>query len=503
MSYIINTYNGAQAAVVEDGTINTTLDVKLIGKNYAGYGETQNENFVFLLENFANETAPPKAITGQVWFDSGSKKLKFNDGNQWRTTGGAEVSDTAPTGLTTGDFWWDTASKQLKAWDGSAFKLIGPQSAGDGITEMRSSTVRATGATGGGLHSIIEAIVGSDTIFIISKDAQFELDANVNGIAGFGKIRQGITLRNTDEDTELGVTQTDHIFWGTVSNSQRLGGFTSGDFIRSADANFSTLVRFADVGYSVGYPNQRLWVYNESSLTPTIHNKLNDTIVFKTTSGTTTKTPLKLVGGDLLPGENLVSNIGSSSLKYATVYATIFNGTASQADSLSVAGVYRTASTAATPSTIVSRTNSDETISGITVTAGSIKATYFVGTATTAYYADLAEKYLADDDYEVGTVVSVGGEKEVTASSIGQRAIGVVSENPAYMMNSELEGGTYIALKGRVPVKVMGSVKKGDRMAAGDSGCATAVYAHNNDVFAIALENNNEPGVKLVECVIL
>ena len=100
MSYTITRTNGAQVAVVADGTIDATLDLKLIGKNYAGYGGVQNENFVYLLENFASNNPPPRAISGQIWFDSSSSKLKFYDGVKFRTTGGAEISATAPTGLT-------------------------------------------------------------------------------------------------------------------------------------------------------------------------------------------------------------------------------------------------------------------------------------------------------------------------------------------------------------------------------------------------------------------
>ena len=77
MAYVINRYNTAQLTVVEDGTIDQVTDLKLVGKNYAGYGEIQNENFVFLLENFAGANQPPKAISGQLWFDSGINKLKF------------------------------------------------------------------------------------------------------------------------------------------------------------------------------------------------------------------------------------------------------------------------------------------------------------------------------------------------------------------------------------------------------------------------------------------
>ena len=64
MAYIINTFNGNQLVVVEDGTVDQTTDIKLIGKNFSGYGEAQNENFLHLLEHFANTTAPAKAITG-------------------------------------------------------------------------------------------------------------------------------------------------------------------------------------------------------------------------------------------------------------------------------------------------------------------------------------------------------------------------------------------------------------------------------------------------------
>ena len=70
-------------------------------------------------------------------------------------------------------------------------------------------------------------------------------------------------------------------------------------------------------------------------------------------------------------------------------------------------------------------------------------------------------------------------------------------------MNFELEGGTPIALKGRVPVKVTGAVLKGQRLVAGPNGTAQAAMGNNADTFALALESNNEPGVRLVECLIL
>jgi hypothetical protein len=97
----------------------------------------------------------------------------------------------------------------------------------------------------------------------------------------------------------------------------------------------------------------------------------------------------------------------------------------------------------------------------------------------------------------------VGGEAEVTASKWGKRALGAVSSSPAYLMNKDLVGGTVVALKGRIPVKVIGSVKKGDELIASDNGCAVAAIPHASGIFAIAIESSSDTGIKLVECVIL
>jgi len=379
MPYNIDRYSGTSPVVVEDGTINSTFDIKLVGKNYAGYGEVQNENFLHMLENFSGTGAPPRPISGQIWFDSQLNKLKFFDkNNNWRTTGGAEIGGAEPTGLTTGDFWFDSSNNQLYAKAASGdFVLIGPQTAaGLGATELKSRTVVDTL---GDPHAIIEAIIDDETVHIIASD-EFTLDSGVNAIIGFADIKKGITLANTPS---TGVTSTTHRFWGTASNSLK-------------------------------------------------------------------------------------------------------------ADSTKVDGSYRLATTANTANTVASRDSS-----------GDIYATVFRGVASSAQFADLAEKYLADADYDVGTVVIVGGDKEVTQSKVGFRALGAVSASPAYMMNSELEGGTYIALKGRVPVKVTGSVMKGQRLVAGPDGTAQAAMGNTADVFAIALETNNNIEVKLVEAVIL
>jgi hypothetical protein len=125
------------------------------------------------------------------------------------------------------------------------------------------------------------------------------------------------------------------------------------------------------------------------------------------------------------------------------------------------------------------------------------------GTSTSARYADLAEKYTTDQEYETGTVITVSldSSAEGTASfKYAQRVLGVVSAKPAFIMNDEAEGQA-LALRGRVPVKVAGPINKGQPLVANQDGRAIAGDHPNS--FAIALETNLDPNVKLVECVIL
>jgi hypothetical protein len=236
MAYTINKYDGSQVTVVADGTIDNTLDIKLIGKNYAGYGQVQNENFVYLLENFASTTQPSKPVRGQVWFDSSNRKLKFYDGIKWRTTGGAETGASQPTGLTTGDFWYDTANNQLYAWNGSQYILVGPQGVvGSGTTQMISRAVLDNQVPPVS-RPIIEAVINDVTQFIIST-AAFTLGTS-NTITGFTAIKKGVTLAYTNPTT--GITSTDDRFWGTASNADKLGGIAASNFVQAGSANFDS-----------------------------------------------------------------------------------------------------------------------------------------------------------------------------------------------------------------------------------------------------------------------
>lgn len=156
---------------------------------------------------------------------------------------------------------------------------------------------------------------------------------------------------------------------------------------------------------------------------------------------------------------------------------------------------------------IVPNVNNSYTLGESSLKWSTVHATTFSGTATTANYADLAELYLSDFAYEAGTVVQIGGEEEITIcdGKANHSILGVVSAYPAYLMNNQLENGIPVALKGRVPVKVGGTIKKGDRLVGAPEGHAVA----DNEAcrsFAIALKDfkatkKNPTGI--VEAVIL
>ena len=600
MAYEVNKFNNVFLTSVADGTIDTTTDLRLVGKNYAGYGEVQNENFVHLLENFANTTAPPRAITGQIWFDTSIKKLKFYDGAKFKTAGGAEASTSAPSGLSVGDFWWDTAAKQLYTYTGTDFTLIGPIASPDlGTSIISPAVVYGTLTTAEGPHTILKVIADNKTIAVISKTA-FTLDNSKNAIDDFTVIKKGVTLAKS----QTGISTDDFTFWGTASNATKLGGFTADQYIKTGESSFISEVSFGDPGFQVGDGNDlRIRVENGSDVI--VENRLGNDITFRitVTAATDERNIAVVKSTGVEPGVSNAYTLGSITKRWSSVYATAFNGALTGAVTGNTTGVHKgniiaddstvlinattkqigfasanivgtltgsvtgSASTAVNanqltnldPSatvpvtaistiavrnssgnilanqfvgiadkvdrTFIDRTNAiadpawaDGTASTqyrtarLTATAysiaardvsGNITATVFNGTATAARYADLAEKYLADKEYVPGTVVMIGGEKEVTASDVNTRAVGVVSADPAFMMNKDLEGGIYVALKGRVPCKAYGSVAKGDRLVAGPAGTAMAAHGNYANVFAVALESTGTRAENIIEVLVL
>ena len=146
---------------------------------------------------------------------------------------------------------------------------------------------------------------------------------------------------------------------------------------------------------------------------------------------------------------------------------------------------------------------------GTTHSDANMQCGTLTGTATAAQYSDLAERYASDAVYEAGTVVSFGGANEVTQSTemYDTRVAGVVSTNPAHLMNAEAgtnETHPAIALSGRVPVKVMGTVRKGDLMVtSAQTGVAMAADERvTGTIIGKAIEAHTGEGIGVIEVLI-
>jgi hypothetical protein len=121
MSYTINNADGSTLITIPDTQINTQYGITLIGRNYSGYGVFLNDNFVALMENFANSMAPVNPLTGQLWFNTTTKMMQIWQGSQWKILSYTVISGTPPAaiqGTLVGDLWWDTFNQQLNVWGG-------------------------------------------------------------------------------------------------------------------------------------------------------------------------------------------------------------------------------------------------------------------------------------------------------------------------------------------------------------------------------------------------
>lgn len=127
MTYQINKTDGTIVATVADGQIDIkSTDLTLIGKNYSGFGESLNENFIKILENFAGTSRPSRPLRGQLWYDASELKLKAYSGTEFLPVSSASISNIQPTTLGIGDLWFNSIDKQLFFFDGSDIILLAP-----------------------------------------------------------------------------------------------------------------------------------------------------------------------------------------------------------------------------------------------------------------------------------------------------------------------------------------------------------------------------------------
>jgi hypothetical protein len=194
MAYTINKFNGEQLIVLDDGTINTSTSLGLVGRNYVGYGEIQNENFVFLLENFANDAPPSRPLQGQLWYNNANDLVYVYDGTKWAVVGSAVLGDTEPNEPSEGALWLRTTDNTLNVWTGTAWAFIGPEAVpGFGTTRARSTIVQDSD----GVNRPVIFLEINNSLIGICSATEFTINP-ATPISNFNSnIIVGINLSNT------------------------------------------------------------------------------------------------------------------------------------------------------------------------------------------------------------------------------------------------------------------------------------------------------------------
>ena len=244
MAYQINKTDGTIVSTVADGQIdNISTDITLIGKNYSGFGEVLNENFIKILENFANVTAPTAPIKGQIWFDSTESKLKVYSGTAFVPVSSATIANSQPTTLGVGDLWFNDTAKQLYFFDGTSTILLGPAySDAQGTSGLIVTSILDT------LNQtrVITSLFNNGILLgIFAKDSF----TPKNAIEGFsGDIGPGF-----NQGTLSGIK-----FDVTCTNSEKLANVDSTNYVRKDTANSltNTLRIESDLGLVVGSASQ-------------------------------------------------------------------------------------------------------------------------------------------------------------------------------------------------------------------------------------------------------
>lgn len=255
-----NNNSNKKAIVVNDKSINTQTSLNLVGNNYPNYASYIGGDLLHILENFANPTSPPNPVQGQLWYDNVNNQLMVNSDateTNWISAGSVIKSASQPTSATSGDLWVDNIKQQLYLYTGVAWILVGPQYSQDTLTGQIIETLYDNTDN---LRGIISIYSENNRIAIISSETFTPKLA----IPGFSVVNAGFTLINSDNTELPGQTLSAHRYYGTATDSDRLGGKLASSYILAT----STLVTFNGalkaLNVSVG-SDRNLYIGDDSS----------------------------------------------------------------------------------------------------------------------------------------------------------------------------------------------------------------------------------------------
>lgn len=615
MSYSIKKTNGTLFATIQDGTLDTSCSIGLIGRNYDGYGEVSNDNALRLLENFSNHTAPNAPISGQLWFNNVTGLINvYNDiTKQWYAVGWPVISTTTPLEPKDGEFWLNTTNFncQLSVFFSGNWYVINEAAIGFSTSKPTSTVLTDINNV---QHPVILLVVNGIVLAIISSSSFTlpNLNNTINGIVGFDRFTQiniGITFSNNSNlygdvvGNALTATYLQnpcHIngvkLTGDADNITITAGtnfpLSNGKYIIGsnfdgkssitwdvdADNNNTpnkVVARDSAGSFSANVITANEFVGNFTGQVTSGHGtSVFDTIQVNTllgvnfggnASSASKLSPGAKINGTLFTGEHDITvGIDANNISGTTIANNVILSNLTSVGILSDLNVHNTGivvgtklssnslsiSIQPTPSTtsgLASVINSysgrlDIGVSGglgenvlsivdseqaqalstsgpallpnttNSINIGSLEykfntmyATTFNGVATSASYADVAENYVSDFNYEYGTVLEFGGEFDVTIATLNSpRIAGVVSQNPAHLMNCNCKGlAVPVALLGKVPCKVIGKISKGDMLISAGNGYArAAIYPQIGTVIGKSLENYDSDQIGEIQIVV-
>ena len=537
MPYNLNYFDGRAFITLADGVVDqqASSSLYLIGKDVTSYGTIQNDNFLWLTENFAGTVEPVNKVQGQLWFDKSISVLKpkVYDGAEWRTIGIVTSGVTSATNATLGDFWYETSAGQLFIKNTlSNYSLIGPEAVpGFGTTKFVSTKVIDTAD---GLHACIVMYADGIILGAVSND-DFDVKSTeavyLAGIPHVGRgfnFASGASISSDDVYLKADVAEVITARW-SFTNSSGIGIGTS--TIYSSEAGNLTLQstnRSVVVNASEFRPGSNLTTLGNSS------NKFAKVYTSEINAGSSI-TSANLVGKFILsssskiePGTDGTISFGASNARFATLFSKGLNsggtteeGTITGAwklgagSSLDVSGgSFISATSDANTVTAIINVISPKLSAGSPSTNGTFVGQWSFGPGssltlpigTTSYYADIAERYASDVQYESGTVVMFGGTSEVTIANVHSTAAvaGIVTTEPAQILNSDLTDSVAIALVGRVPCKVTGNITRGNLLVVSHipGVLTTSLFPSPGTIVAKAMENYNSPNVGVIEVMV-
>ncbi len=502
MAYTINLTNGTVLATVADGTIDTdATNLKLVGKNFTGYGEILNENYVHMLENFSNTTAPTSPLTGQIWWNSDVGVLNVYDGTQFKAVSSSTVDVAEPTGAVEGDLWWNSADDQLYVYNGTVWVLIGPSfSTGSGTSGSIVEILTDTGTTD---HVVVTSFVADTRVAITSKDSIFTpVDAQI--FNDFGDIRPGVNLVS---DVELPGAR----FVGTATNADLLDNLDSAQFLRSDVADITTeeLRVQNDTGLRIGGADEVQISVDSNNANIFNRNVSSSMFIGTTDGGAAERISITISGtnGNVGLNNKQITDLADPTLDQdGATKAYVDDATTGDLDGEPIFADGTTEIAA----DILPDADNAWNLGSAPRRFDTIYATTFEGLATSANYADLAERFAADSSYAPGTVVMLGGVEEITAANeeLSNDVFGVISTRPAHLMNAaagDNETHPPVAMNGRVPVRVVGEVKKGDRLVSAGNGIARAASIDELTPFNVigrSLDDKHTKGEGTIEAIV-